>query len=314
VAGVDRVLKWQWFGGYYLKESNFFAQFAIDPEHMQEVYPEMDIVEGSYDAFRANRRGCIIGRGLADSYGFKLGDVVPIIPTIFPHPDGAEVAWQFEVEAIYEPKQRYFDAGMMLFQWDYFQKTLEAGPIGTPGCGTYVVQLEDADDDTQVMAAIDQLFENGPQRVQTTTEAEFQKQFVSMMGNVPFFVSTIGGGVLLAILLAVVNTMLMAGREQTHDLGILKALGFGDGSARVMLLAQSLFLCLIGGGLGLALAAASQEGIATAMGASFPGYNVLPETYALGGVIIVVLGLLAGIAPAVRAGRLRPVDALSSEE
>jgi putative ABC transport system permease protein len=164
------------------------------------------------------------------------------------------------------------------------------------------------------MAAIDQLFENGPQRVQTTTEAEFQKQFISMMGNIPFFVSTIGGGVLIAILLAVVNTMLMAGREQTHDLGIMKALGFGDGTARMLLVAQALFLCVIGGGLGLLFAAATEDGIAVAMGAFFPGYHVQPQTYVLGAAITILLGVLSGITPALRAGRLRPVEALSSEE
>jgi putative ABC transport system permease protein len=236
------------------------------------------------------------------------------MPMIFPHPDGPDVAWQFEVEAIYRPTHRSFDNRQLWFHWDYFEKTLEQSPIGTPGVGTYIALLEDPDDAVAAMGSIDQLFENGPQRVQTTTESDFQKQFVSMMGNIPFFVTTIGGGVLVAILLAVVNTMLMAGREQTHDLGILKALGFSDGSARMLLVAQSLFLCVLGGGLGLLLAAASEQAIATGMGAFFPGYHVQPETYALGAMITVGLGLIAGIIPARRAGRLRPVEALSSEE
>jgi putative ABC transport system permease protein len=317
IEGVDNVadaIKFQWFGGYYKEEQNQFAQFAVDARDAFRVYPEIQIVDGSQEAFLANRRGCMVGEGLVDTFGWKVGDTVPIIPMIFPHPDGPGVAWEFQVEAVYHPSHRYFDNRQFWFHWDYFEKTLEGGPTGTPGVGTYIAYVENPSDALAATAAIDQLFENGPQRVQTTTEAEFQKQFISMMGNVPFFVATIGGGVLIAILLAVVNTMLMAGREQTHDLGIMKALGFDDGAARMMLVAQSLFLCVLGGGLGLALAAVTEDGIAVGMGAIFPGYHVQAATYALGAVVTIALGVIAGVAPAVRAGRLRPVEALGMEE
>jgi putative ABC transport system permease protein len=315
VPGIDNVLKWQWFGGYYKDPKNFFAQFAADAEKTFEVYPEMQIVGGSKEAFLANRRGCLIGERLAHDYGWKIGDTVPILPTIFPHPDGPEVAWEFEVEAIYHPTERYFDAGMLLFHWDYFEKTVEAASQGeAPGVGTYILHTPRGTDQTAVMAAVDQLFENGPQRVQTTSEAEFQQQFISMMGNVPFFVSTIGGAVLVAILLAVVNTMLMSGREQTRDLGIMKALGFSDGAARALLVSQSLALCIIGGGLGLLAVRLMEPAIATGMGAQFPGFHVLQSTFLLGAIITVGLGIVAGIVPAWRAGKLRPVEALGAEQ
>jgi putative ABC transport system permease protein len=314
VANVDKAIKFQWFGGYYQKPQNFFAQFAVDPEEALAAYPEVEIVDGSKESFLANRRGCMIGEGLVEQYGFKVGQTVPIIPQIFPHPDGADVAWEFQVEAVYRPNRRYFDNRQFWFHWDYFEKTLEGGDTGTPSVGTYIATLEDPSQVTATMAAIDGMFENGPQRVQSTTEAEFQKQFITMMGNVPFFITTIGGAVLVAILLAVVNTMLMAGREQTHDLGIMKALGFSDGSARVLLVSQSLALCLVGGGAGLAFAFLTEPFVADAMTMVFPGYHVLPETYLAGGAILVALGIVAGAAPAWRAGRLRPVEALHAEE
>lgn len=314
VPGVEGVAKWQWFGGYYQEPANQFAQFAIDPEGTFAMYPEMEIVAGSLEAFYGNRRGTVVGEGLVEQFGWELGDTVPIIPTIFPHPDGPDAAWEFELVAVYRPTQRNFDDRMLLFQWDYFEKTMEAGPFGSPNTGTYVVHLEKGADSVGVMAAIDELFENGPQRVQATSEAEFQKQFLTMFGNVPFFVTTIGGGVLVAILLAVVNTMLMAGREQTHDLGLLKALGFTDQATRLLLIAQSLALCLLGGGLGLLLMRVTEAGIADGMGAFFPGFYVEPETYALGLLVSAGLGIVAGISPALRAGRLRPAAALSSVE
>lgn len=314
VDGIERVCKWQWFGGYYQEERNQFAQFAVDPEQALAIYPEMELIEGSAESFLSNRRGALVGEGLIDRFGWKLGDTVPIIPTIFPHPDGDGVAWEFEVAAIYRPTQRNFDAGMILFHWDYFEKTLESGPDGSPSVGTYVLKLEPGAEATTVARTVDALFAGGPQRVQTTSEAEFQAQFVSMMGNIPFFVSTIGGGVLAAILLAVVNTMLMSGREQTRDIGILKALGFTDAATMRLLAMQSVLLCVIGGGLGLLFANRTEAGIAKAMGAFFPGYKVEPETYLLGAAITLGMGVFAGLAPAWRAGKLRTVEALASEE
>ena len=314
VDGIQEISKWQWFGGYYQNERNRFAQFAVDPEQTMSIYPEMEIIEGSKEAFERSKRGVLIGEGLVDKYGWKLGDTVPILPDLFPHPDGPGVAWEFEVAAIYRPTVRNFESSMFLFQWDYFEETMKAGSGDAPGVGTYVLALEEGADPTAVMGSADSLFENGPQRVQATSESEFQKQFVSMFGNVPFFVGAIGGGVLIAILLAVVNTMLMAGREQTRDIGILKALGFTDGDAVKLLASQSMLVCLLGAGLGLGLAMVTQEGIASALGTMFPGYHITPSTFALGAAVAVGLGLFAGIAPAWRAARLNTVDALAGKD
>ncbi len=314
VEGVEKTCKWQWFGAYYQDESNQFGQFATDSDTLLDIYPEMEVVDGSFEAFQKNRTGAFIGKRLADDYGWKLGDTVPLIGTLFPHPDGPDEPWTFQVEAIYEPTVQPFNDRIFFFHWEYFERTLENSPTGTPGVGTFVLQTEQGVDNTAVMAAVDALFENGPQRVQTTTEAQFQQQFISMLGNIPFFITMIGGAVLAAILLACVNTMLMAGREQTHDVGILKALGFPDNSMALLLVAQSLFLCVVGGGLGVFLAYGAQPGIAGALASVFPGYHVKPETLILGAVVTVLLGIVAGFAPAFQATRMRCVDALAGKD
>ena len=312
VPGIERISKWQWFGGYYQEERNRFAQFAVDPEQTLAIYPEMEIIAGSKEAFYNQRRGALVGEGLVEQYGWEVGRPVQILPELFPHPDGPGVAWEFEVAAVYHPTAPNFDPNMMMFHWDYFEETVKSDSGEAPGVGTYILSLEPGADPTAVMGSVDGLFEKGPQRVQTTSESEFQKQFVSMLGNVPFFVSTIGGGVLAAILLAVVNTMLMAGREQTRDIGILKALGFTDSDAVRLLAMQSMLLCLVGGGLGLGLALLTESSIASALGSMFPGYQVRPQTLALGAAVAVSLGLFAGVAPAWRAARLDTVDAMAS--
>lgn len=313
VPGVVRTCKWQWFGGYYQDPSNFFGQFAIDPETFFAMYPEVEVVEGTEEAFRANRRGCVVGEALAQRFGWKLGDSVPLVGKIFPHPDGPDAPWEFRLEALYRPTKKSFDASTFFFHWDYFEKTMEAGPIPEVGMGTVVIEIDPSVEPTAVMAAVDGMFENGPQRVQTTTEAEFNAQFVSMMGNVPFFVNAIGSAVLIAILLACVNTMLMAGREQTHDVGVMKALGFTDGRMGLLLVAQSLVLCLFGGGLGILLALALERPIQKATAAFMPGFSLAPETLTTAAIVTLLVGLVAGLVPAVRAGRLRCVEAFRAE-
>jgi putative ABC transport system permease protein len=136
--------------------------------------------------------------------------------------------------------------------------------------GVFSIRVEKGADVARVIADVEQAFENSDQRVDCQTEAEFQRQFVTMFGNIPLFVGWIGSGVVLAILLACINTMLMAMREQTSDIGIMKALGFTDGAMFWLLVAQGLFLCVLGGGLGMLLARATEGGVADGLGSMFP--------------------------------------------
>jgi len=307
VDGVDKTCKWQWFGGYYRERTNFFAQFACDPEALFEMWPEIEIVAGSKDEFLSNRSACLLGKSTADEYGFRVGDVIPITGALFPNPSGP---YEFEVAAIYRSTRASLDDTTMFFHWEFHEKTQEALTGETPDVGVFVLEVAPGVDPTGVMASVDALFENGPQRVQTTTEAQFSLQFVTMLGNVPRLVGAIGLAVLFAILLACVNTMLIAAREQTRDVGIMKALGFTNGSIFRLQLLQSLALCCVGGGLGILLAYSTQDGFAAALGSRFPGYTVKASTLIEAGVVTVLAGLLAGLVPARNLARLLAIEAL----
>ena len=270
-------------------------------------------MQGFEDARRLARcrSDARVGEGLAEEFGWKVGDTVPIIGAIFPRP--GDEAWPFEVAGIYRPTRAGFDDRTLFFHWEYFSQTQLETTGEEPMVGTFVVELEPGADATPVMSSIDALFDQGPQRVQATTEAEFQRQFVSMIGNLPRFLGSLGGGVLVAILLACVNTMLMTAREQVHDVGVLKALGFRDGTVFGFLMTQSLVLCAVGGGLGVLAAVALQDGMAAMLvqgGQGVAGYRVKTETAVFGLVLSVLVGVLAGLVPAVRASRQSPVEAL----
>ena len=312
VNGVDQACKQQWFGGIYREPSNFFAQFAVDHDRIYDTWPEIDVFEGDPADFQAQRTACIVGTQLAQRFGFKVGDRLPLQGTIFPLTSGE--AWDFTVVGIYRSRSTNIDESTMFFRFDYLDDVLErGGAIGPRGSGVFTLRIAPGADAVAVAREVDALFENGPQRVQTSSEAEFQRQFVTMLGSVPVFLSSIGFGILFAIVLAVLNTMLMAARERTHDLGIVKALGFSDASLTMLFLAESLLLCLAGGAAGIALAVVSEQPFRTMLSTLMPSYSVTPETMAMGMAVAAGIGVLAGLVPAWQAGRLRCVDALRAE-
>jgi len=309
VPGVADVSRWQWFGGYYQEPKNFFAQFGTDVDVFLEMYPEIEVIEGSVERFKTERQACLIGTDLVERFNWKVGDRVPVITGLFARSD--QQPWTFDVVGVYRSSKKNVDNNTLYFNFEYLAKALETGEtLGPDGVGVYVATIEPGADRTQVAATIDGLFENGPQRTLTNTEAEFQAQFVSMIGNVPFFVSAIGMGVLIAILFATLNTMLMASGEQTRDLGVLKALGFTDGTVFAFMLTQSLVLCSIGGFCGIGLAIVSEPMMLSMLSTMFPGYELTSGTLLLASGLTLGLGLLAGILPALRARRLEVVEAL----
>ena len=146
--------------------------------------------------------------------------------------------------------------------------------------------------------------------MRTTTEAEFNRQFMSMIGNIPLLLRSIGGAVLFAIFFAVLNTMLMAGRERTRDIGILKALGFRNSTISALLLVESLLLCLSGGLVGAGLAKMAERPLWSIVNSMIPGFSIYDSILLQGILLAATLGVLAGALPSLRASRLAPVTAL----
>jgi len=325
VPGVAGASKFQWFGGYYRELSNFFAQFGVDHQVFFDLYSrDLEIIEGPdgetgaearpavEKAMAADRRACVIAEGLRSRFGWTVGQTVPLVGTIFQKNDKS--SWEFNVVGIYRPLKSNVDNLTLWLRYDYIQEFLDGGlATGPEGVGVYIVNVAEGYDPAAVVEGIDRQFRNGPQVTLTTTEAAFQAGFVSMLGNLPMFIGTIGGAVVFAVLFTLVNTMLMAGRQRAHEGGILKALGFRSSVLSRLMLTESLALSLLGGGLGIALAFASQRRMQVMLGSYFPNYHVAPRTAIYGLGMAVVIGVIAGIAPALLQGQLRPAEALRSE-
>lgn len=313
VPGVESTCPWVWFGGYYQDPRNFFAQFAVDLAVHVDQYPEAVVDPGEREALLADRLGCLVGQELADQYGWKLGDRIPILSNIYTL--GDKRAWEFTLRATYRSTKPNIDNKTMFFHWDYL-KEMRAGlraqgfEAGGQDVGVWMTKVRDGFDPEAVIEAIDALFAAGPQRTRTQTEAAFQAQFASMLGNVPTFLGWIGGAVLFAIFFSVLNTAGMAGRERSRDAGILKALGFPDRLAGGMLLLESMAVVGVGGVVGATLAWAAAPEFRQVFAQFLPNYFVADETLLLGVGIALLIGFLGGLLPALRLVRLRTVTVL----
>ena len=309
IDGVEESCNFTWFGGRYKKPENFFAQFGTDPKELLDLYPEIDMPDEQKAAWLEDKQGAIVGIGLAEKWGWKVGDTVPIIGTIYPMVDGTQ--WSFNVHGIYRSRTALVDEQTMYFHWSYLDKMLERGDaMGPRGSSVYVVRVKDGYDPSEVSSTIDDFYDGGPQRTRTQAEAAFQASFVGMLGNLPVFLGTIAGAVLIAILFGVVNTMTMAARQRTRSMGILKSLGFSSRIPARLYLMESIALALIGGGVGIGLALLSEIPIRRQFGTQIPMFEIANETILLAIGVCVLIGLLGGLVPAWVASRLSASEAL----
>ncbi len=302
IDGVTNVSWGNWFGGVYIDERNFFAQFAVDPETYFTLYPEYILPADQLETFKRERNSCVVGEALANQYGWKLGDTVPLKGTIYPG------NWDFVIRGIYNGGTNdTVDERQLFFHWNYLD---ERNFMGRGAVGIYIVRTASAALAPKVSEAIDARFANASPETRTETEAAFQLGFISMMGNVQFAVNLIGFAVVVAIILVAMNTMMMAARERISELAIMKILGFTDGAVVAMVAIEAMFIALLGGGLGCLIARIVFQQTHFTMGGFFPSFIVRGTTVAQGLLISVLLGGLSALWPAVQAARLREAEAL----
>ena len=300
VPGVKAVTHATWFGGVYKDERNFFQQIAVDKDTWFDVYADYSLAAESRAAFLRDRQACVVGRSLADRFGFKVGDRIPLQGTIWAG------AWEFNVAGIFEGSRPDADTSGMFFRSDYLEERREFGK-GT--VGWYVVQIVNPDDDLRISRAIDDLFANSPFETLTQTEKAFAASFVKQMGNIELLIMSIGAVVFLTLLLVTGNTMAIAVRERYGELAVLKTVGFSGLRVFGLVLAEAVLIAGQGGLIGLALAKAVIPGLSRAL----PMLGVLyvsPLTFGAGLLLALGIGTVAALLPAIGAMRLRVVDAL----
>jgi len=304
--GVKVVTHLTWFGGVYQDPKQFFAQMAVDPETLLRVYPAYILSDEQKATWLKTRTGAIAGRKLAERYGWKIGDRIPIRPTFYRPTDGRPETYEFDLVGIYRGRTADVDETGFFFHHEYLMER-----VGDPGTvGWYVLEVDDPKRADEIAHAIDAQFANSPDETKTTTEKALAQSFAHQIGDTGAILSAIAAIVFFVILLIAGNTMAQSIRERTNELGVLKTLGFTDVTVMGLVLAEAFLLVGLAGLLGLGLAVASTPAVGKLVESFLPIFYVPAEALLVGVVLALLLGLASGGVPAFLALRLSIVDAL----
>lgn len=292
VEGVKLVSHASWFGGIYVDEKNFFANFAVEPETYMEAYSEYYIPPEQRAALLRDRKGAIAGRKLADRFKWKVGDAIVLKGTIYPG------NWELTLRGIYYGTRKDADETVLFFQWDYLNETLKkTAPVRADHVGAFIEVVRDAHEAAAVAARIDHTFRNSLAETLTETEKAFVLGFISMSETIITAIQLVSI-VVIAIILAVVgNTMAMTARERIGEHAVLKTLGFGGWRIAGLIFGESLVITMTGCALGIALSFPAANAFGKALEQFFPAFNVTARTIYLDVTASVVVGLLAAIIP-----------------
>jgi putative ABC transport system permease protein len=303
VPGVEIATHQTWFGGIYQDPSNFFANIAVEPEQFLKVYPEFVVPPEQVKTWMTDRQGVIVGKDLAERFGWKLGDRVPLTATIWQPKQGG--SWEFNIDGIYDGADN-IDKTQFFFHYDYLD---ENRAQGEGQVGWYVIKIANPDQSVELSRRFDEMFANSAAETKTTTEKGFVEGFASQIGDIGSIMVTISSTVLFMFGLVAASTMAQSVRERTSELAVLKTLGFSGGAILTLVLVESLFIAVVGGGLGLFAAWLFVQGGDPTNG--MLAIFTLPARDILIGIgLMILIGILAGVTPAVGAMRLKITDAL----
>jgi len=303
--GVELVTHNTWFGGVYQDPTNFFAQIAVEPELFMTIYPEYVLAPEQMQAWLNDRQGAVAGRDLANRFGWKVGDRIPIRGTIWRPRSGTGDTWEFNLVGIYDADPGV-DKTQFFFRYDYLDENRQ---FGEGYVGWYVVKVADPSKSVELAAKLDDMFANSSAETETTTEKGFVEAFAKQIGDIGSILIAILVIVLFGMLMVVTVVMTYSVRERTSELAVLKTLGFSNLGVLTLVLVESVSIVVLGGSVGLGLAwAIVQNGDPT--GGMLPAWLLPERDFLLGIVLMILLGVVAGALPAVSAMQLRITDAL----
>jgi putative ABC transport system permease protein len=303
VPGIRQSTYIAGFTGFYQEKRNTLVAFATEVKTFFDLYPEWRIAPEQLAAMSRTRAGAIVAAPLMRAFGWKIGDRLPLRTSVMKRDGSAD--WDFEIVGIYDVPATPAEANRILVNYAYFD---EARLLERGTAWAFVVAVDDPTRSAQICAAVDALFVNSASETVTQDEKAYVQGQLRQLGDVSLMANAIVAAVLFTLLFLTGNTMMQSVRERTPELAILKTVGFSDRSVTILVLIESVLLCVLAASLGLAAAAAvfpvtAMLGIA---GAALP-----IRVVALGLVIAVGLALASGLPPAWRARRLVIVDALA---
>jgi putative ABC transport system permease protein len=302
--GVKVATSQDWFGGIYRDDRNQITATAVEPESFFEVYPEMAPPAEQLQVWRTTRTAAVVGADIAERFGWKVGDKVPLRSNIFRKRDGGDT-WDLDIAGIYHVENG--DNNNVFLQYDYLN---EARTYGHDEVGWIILRIDDPNRAAAVEAEIDALFANSSTETRTTTESAFLQGFANQMGNIGRIVTIVAAAVFFTMLLVTANAMAQSVRERVRDIAVMRTLGFSNGSVVSLVLAEGLAITVTGGVVGLWLGTALAKSMGKQMAQFLPLMMTPPNSYVAGMVLAVGLGVLSCVIPCLQVWRLEIVEQL----
>jgi putative ABC transport system permease protein len=309
IKGVREASYAIWFGGYYQDPKNSLVVVVVEPQtYLRVVDTDFDFTQKMREAFLRDRTAALVGQAMAQKWGWKVGDRIPIASSFHTQKNGSRT-WDLTIVGIFDKRKPYIGTNRMVFRYDYFNETRA---FGKDMIGWLFLRVRSRADAERVAKAIDKEFANSPYETTTETEKAFNKAFATQFGNIALVVQLIVGAAFAIILLIVGSTMATAVHERSREIALLKTLGFSKGRVLRLVLGETLLLAFIGGVPGLLIASLVLISEQDSLVGFMPGMSLDPSVFVLGLALMACLGLATGIVPALGAFRLKPAKALSS--
>lgn len=304
VDGVVVATSQDWFGGIYQEDRNQLPTFAVEADTFFKVYNEYQLEPAELDTFLKDRTSAIVGSLVAQRFGWKVGDTIPLRSNIWTRKEGGNV-WPMKIAGIFQASNG--DNQSIYFHYDYLN---ESRSEIRDMIGWVVVKVKDPARSADIARTIDDLFVNSSTETKTSTEKAFIQGFANQMGNIGKLLTWVAAAVFFTMLLVTANTMGQSIRERINEIGVMKTLGFSGTGITLMILGEAILVTTLGGLLGLALASLASKGLGAAVAQFFPVLGMPATTWGIGVILIVLLGGLAAALPCMQASRLKIVDAL----
>ena len=238
----------------------------------------------------------------------KVGDRIPLIPNIWHNRDSG--SWEFDLVGVFTSSNKsVVNNTGFYFGYGYFD---DYRAFGNGTVGSYLVRVFDPTRTTELANKIDALFANSNSETRTLTDREYALSFAKQMGDVGLIVTAILSAVFFTILLLAGNTIAQATRERIPELAVMRVVGFHPSSVLWMVLTESILLSITAAIVGLLAA----QLLLVQIGKLIPELNQLGpinvplDVAGYGLIIALLIGLIAGLPPALKAMRLSIVDAL----
>jgi len=309
VPGIADVTWLTWFGAYYQEPKNFVFALPIDIDTYLGIHKGDFVYSDAHmQAFRDSRDGALVNAELMKKHAWKVGDRIPLHSTIWTQKN-ASLDWNVLIVGTFDakdPSQAGQQASTLLFHYELFD---EGRSFGKGTVGWFEERVKDPAESAAVSNRIDALFANSSYETKTQPAKDFALAFIKQLGDIGFILRAILGAVFFTLLFLTGNTMMQSVRERIPELAVLKTLGFTDASVLGLVLVEALLLCAIGAALGLALSFAALPVIRLGL----QGVELSPWALVPGIAVAVLLALIVGLPPALRAMRLNIVDALAGK-